>query len=84
MTQARRATVQRRPKKRIGAVQVHNSVTAGDVERQAGVQLETLGGNVGRDAGVVVVKETRWLDDEPLDGPRDGGDWVGVVGCIEE
>lgn len=65
MAQAGGGTVQGRTEQSGGTVHVHDGVAAGDVKRQAVVELDALGHKVGCDASVG--QETGGLDHEPLD-----------------
>lgn len=62
--------VQRRPEKRVRTVEVQDGVAAGDVEGKALVELDSLVGEIGGDAGVT--GEARRPDHEPLDLRSDG------------
>ena len=43
--------VERGAEEGVGAVEVHDGVAAGDVEEERRVELDTLGGDIGCDAG---------------------------------
>lgn len=85
MTEARRRAIQRRSQEVSRTVEVHDSVTAGDVEGQRAVKLDALGGQISCDAGVVtvIVYEAGGSDHEPLGLPGNGDDGVRVVEGVE-
>lgn len=77
MAEAVGGAVQRRAEQAVGAVEVEDGVTACDVEGRGLVELEAVGGEVPRDAGVG--EEGSGRDHEALGGRGNGGDRVCVV-----
>lgn len=81
MAEAVGGAVQRRSEQAVGAVEVEDCVAAGDVEGRGHVELEAVGGEVLRDAGVG--EEWSRGDHEALGGRGNGGDRVCVVDGVE-
>lgn len=81
MAQTRRGTVQWGSQQRVGTVEVHDGVAAGDVEGKAAIELDAFGGQIRCDA--CVREEIGRLDHEPLVFRVQRPDQVGGVECVE-
>lgn len=81
MAEAVGGAVQRRAEKAVGAVEVEDGVASGDVEGRGRVELEAVGGEILRDAGVG--EEGSGGDHEALGDRGNGGDRVCIVDGVE-